>query len=322
MTLSRGLTLRAARFFPTPRFAAALAASGAVLMLFAASASAACPTPRILKVYPAFVAGCGTRCTGIAVNWAGSSDCDHYNIRERLGRQFQAPGTDRGQLTSNRSASFSAKFFPERTVHVSIQGCTRNLVGKSSCSAWSSPVSYHIADRSAKARACETYAQRAVGTLKLARDTYKCDPKVISGGRWSPDIAHHRDWCNGADPKVANFEDRERFRIAQECRINAGKAQGGKARIAVQSSGGDTFFITGSGFAPNAPVIVRLSGPGASIATVTVVSGQRIRADAKGNISIRLFGAQICKRGGGDVTFAAEDQDNAKSPPVTSKCAP
>jgi hypothetical protein len=301
---------------------AILAVAAGMLIFGAGTANAACPTPRILKVYPAFIAGCGTRCTGIAVNWAGSSDCDHYNIRERLGRQFEAPGKDRGQLTNNRSASFGAKFFAERTVHVSMQGCTRNVVGASSCSRWSDEVSYHIADRSPKAKACETYAQRAVGVAKLARDTYKCDPKVISGPRWTADLAQHRSWCIDAEPKIANFEDRERFRISQQCRVDAGKAQGGKARIAVVSQKGDTFIITGSGFAPNAPVIIRLSGPGASIATVTIVSGQRLKADAKGNISLRLFGAQICKRGGGDVTFTAEDQDNAKSPPVTSKCAP
>lgn len=173
-----------------------------------------------------------------------------------------------------------------------------------------------------KARGCTAYANRAMGVAKLARETYKCNPATISGPRWTASFEEHRRWCMGAAASAADFEDRERARIAQECRIAAGKGPGGNVRIGVTSKGGDTFNITGSGFAPNAPVIIRLSGPGASIATVTTASNQRIIADAKGNLSVRLFGAQICKRGGGNVTFTAEDQDGHKSGPATAKCAP
>ena len=52
-----------------------------------------------------------------------------------------------------------------------------------------------------------------------------------------------------------------------------------------------------------------------------VTADTRITADARAT-SISRVRAQICKRGGGTVTFTAEDQDNPKSAPVSSKCAP
>jgi len=173
-----------------------------------------------------------------------------------------------------------------------------------------------------KDAACRNYANRAVGTAKLARETYKCNPGTISGPRWSENFEEHRRWCISAPAATANFEDRARARIAQECRIAAAKGPVGAPRIVVTSRAGDTFFVNGSGFPPNVPIIIRLSGPGASIANVTVSNNQRIVADAKGSFSVRLFGAQICKRGGGNVVFTAEDQDGRKSPAATAKCAP
>jgi hypothetical protein len=303
---------------PQPAAVAFVLATG-LLIGGAEAARADCGRPRITGFTTTGFA-CIERCGNVAVLFSGNTGCEHYNIRERGGLQFEHKRV-RGHKPTAQLAPFPRNLPTNSTIHVSIQGCTRNLLGQSSCGAWSSEASFYIPDRSAKGRQCETYAQRAVGTLKLARDTYKCDPKTISGPRWSADVAEHRTWCLGADPKFANFEDRERFRIAQACRIAAGKAQGGKALIAVVSQGGDRFNINGSGFAPNAPVVIRLSGPGASIATVTVQNNRRITADARGRIAIRLFGAQICKRGGGDVTFVAQDQDNPPSPPVTRKCS-
>src|SRR5690349_10206054 len=107
-----------------------------------------------------------------------------------------------------------------------------------------------------------------------------------------------------------------------ECRISAAGPKGGTPRITVTSTGGDTFFITGSGFPPNSPVIIRLSGPGAAIATVTVANNERIVSNKDGNISIRLFGAQICKRGGGRIDFSAEDQDRPQKATGSATCAP
>jgi hypothetical protein len=297
-----------------------------LLALFAAgTASAACQQPRMLSLSEKNGPNCDARTCGfIIAHWAGAPGCDHYNIRERSGTQFEAPGTNRGQLHNRRSAQFPGRFGSNNTIHVRVQGCTRNFFGNSSCGAWSNEVSHRIHDSttSPKGVACRRYAERAVDALKLARDTYKCDPKVISGPRWTSDFEAHRSFCIGAPAAQSNAEDRARNATVAQCRANAGKPQGGKAKISVRSTGGDTFFITGSGFAPNAPVIIRISGPGASIATVTVANNQRITADARGNINIRLFGAQICKRGGGTVTFTAEDQDNPKSAPVSAKCAP
>ena len=209
--------------------------SFSLLALFAAAeAAAACRQPRMTAVTEKNGANCDVRTCGfIIAHWAGAEGCNHYNIRERSGKQFEAPGTNRGQLHNQRSAQFPGRFAPNNTIHVSVQGCTRNFFGKSSCGAFSNEISHRVNDSNTS-------------------------PKGVA------------------------------------CR----------------------------GFAPNAPVIIRITGPGASIATVTVANNQRITADARGNINIRLFGAQICKRGGGTVTFTAEDQDNPKSAPVSSKCAP
>lgn len=72
MTLPRRRAPRAARFFRTPSFAAALAASGALLMLFAARADAACSsrpgTPNNVKVEPY-----PSRLTTLRVYWINTA---------------------------------------------------------------------------------------------------------------------------------------------------------------------------------------------------------------------------------------------------------
>jgi hypothetical protein len=291
----------------------------------ATAASAACPQPRMLRLSEANGPNCDARTCGfIIAHWAGAPGCDHYNIRERLGKQFEAPGTNRNQLHNQRSAQFPGRFSPNGAeIHVKVQGCTRNFFGVSSCGAWSPEVTMRVNDPadSPKEKACQKYAERAVGAVKYAKDM-GCDAKVISGPRWTSDFQEHRLFCMRSPAAQSNAEDRARNRIAQECRIQAGKPKVGKLTLSVTSRAGDTFFVKASGFGPNVPVVIRLSGPGASTSAVTVVKGERIVANAKGEVSVTLFGAQICKRGGGAVTFTAEDQDNHKTPSATAKCAP
>jgi hypothetical protein len=307
--------------------------AGAVVIA-AGTAHATCHQPRMTGLSERYGTNCAAshKCGFVIAHWAGAEGCDHYNIRERSGSQFEAPGTNRGQLYNQRSAQFPGKFGPNNTIHVSAQGCTRNLFGKSSCTHWSNEVSLDIqpmassssssSSNAARRKVCSQYATAAVAQGKLARETYKCDAATLSGTRWNSTFGQYFTWCMRMSAAARHRESAARTRIMNECRVKAAGPKGGKARIAVTSKGGDTFFITGSGFAPNAPVIIRLSGVGAAVATVTVANNQRITADAKGNISVRLFGAQICKRGGGRVTFTAEDQDNARSPPARATCAP
>jgi hypothetical protein len=228
--------------------------------------------------------------------------CVHVTDRALAGHRFDG-------LDENKRYCFRVRARTEPGT----QGCVSQI--------WAGPVCATTqADK--KDAACRNYANRAIGAAKMARDTYKCDPKVISGPRWSTNFEEHLRWCRGAEPKTANFEDKERIRIMHACRVDAGKGPAGKPALSVTSKGGDTFFLNVSGFPPNVPVIIRLAGAGASISSVTTANNQRIIANAQGAVSIRLFGAQICKRGGGTVIFTAEDQDGRKSPPATSKCSP
>lgn len=165
----------------------------------------------------------------------------------------------------------------------------------------------------AKARGCTVYANRAVAVVKLARDTYKCDPATISGPRWTASFEEHRRWCMGAAPSAANSEDRERQRIAQECRIATGKPKG-NAKLQVTQKG-DSFTLTGGGYAPNSRVIIRVTGPGGTKKNFT-----NQFANAKGVFTATLTGLQICDKPVGTVTFTAEDQDNKPSAPVTALC--
>ena len=260
------------------------------------------------------------------VHYRGICKFDHYNLNVVGGPSVKITEKSNPNVLCSSQPALYGPVERNRQYTFRISGCVDYIIGKDRCTGFSAPVSFTpgAPDKAdaAKATACRNYANRAVGAAKLARDTYKCDAKVISGPRWTANFDEHFRWCVGAEPRIANFEDKERIRIMHSCRVDAAKGPPGKPALSVTSQGGDTFFVNVSGFPPNVPIIIRLSGPGASIASVTVANNQRIVADAKGAVSIRLFGAQICKRGGGQVTFTAEDQDGRKSPPATAKCAP
>ncbi len=102
---------------------------------------------------------------------------------------------------------------------------------------------------------CRNYAWRAVGAVQLATGIYNCDPKTISGPRFSPNFDDHLNFCIHAKPADANFEDKERNRITQECRIAAAMPQGTSALQVAQN--GDGFALSGSGYAVNSRVIIR-----------------------------------------------------------------
>jgi hypothetical protein len=297
--------------------------TAALLLVGAGAAAAACPTPRITHLSERHGPNCGAATCGfIIVHWVGNKACDHYNIRERSGTQFEAPGIDRNQLINRRSAQFPGRFTPNITIHVAIQGCTRSIFGKSSCSPWSPAVSFHVNDTSPRGKYCEGYATRAVGTVKYARDM-KCDPRVIGGPRWSPNREEHRSWCLKASADAIRREERARATIAQQCRIQAGMPQSGQTQLSVTAKGGDTFTLSISGFAPNVPVIIDVGGPGAQPGAITVdMRGNRIVAGANGAVTVTLFGAKVCKRGGGRIEFTARDQDGRRSNRATSTCAP
>lgn len=297
-------------------FRRACVALAATMIVFAAgSAYAACVQPQITALSEANGPNCGAATCGfIIVHWSGRSGCDHYNIRERSGTQFEAPGTDRNQLDNRRSKQFPSKFGTNQTIFVSIQGCTTNFVGKSSCTPWSSPVSFHINDSmsSPRGKFCQEYARRAVGTVKYAQDR-KCDPKVISGPRWTTNAEEHRSWCMTASAAAINAENRARSVTAQQCRIEAGMPKG-NAKLQVQQKG-DSFILSGGGYAPNSRVIIRVTGPGGTKKNFT-----NQFANAKGVFTATLTGLQICDKPVGTVTFTAEDQDNKPSAPVTALC--
>jgi len=299
---------------------------GAAALAFSAGGAAAdCSggKPCVTKVEPIPNRGGSIARFRVRVHW--SSDCKYDKFHFQMGAREHSPtevGRNRNQLCNRRSEVFLITNAPQGgRISVRVQGCESRLIGKDACTAFSAPVSAALISPQHSA-ACRNYANRAVGAVKLARNTDKCDPKTISGPRWSTSFDEHFRWCETAEPKTANFEDRERIRIMHACRVDAAKGPAGKPALSVRSQAGDTFFVNVSGFPPNVPIIIRLSGPGASIASVTVANNQRIVADAKGAVTVRLFGAQICKRGGGQVIFTAEDQDGRKSPPATAKCAP
>ena len=100
---------------------------------------------------------------------------------------------------------------------------------------------------------CRNYAWRAVGAVQLANGIYHCDPKTISGPRFSPNFDDHLNFCMHAKAADANFEDSERNRITQECRIAAAMPQGTSALQVAPNA--DGFALSGSGYAVNSRVI-------------------------------------------------------------------
>lgn len=160
---------------------------------------------------------------------------------------------------------------------------------------------------------CRKYAWRAVGTLDYAKKM-NCDPAVLKGPRWSADFDQHLNFCKNAKPADANAEDKERFRISQECRIAAGKPQGTVALQVAQNA--NAFLLSGTGYEVNSRVVIR-SVDAAGVRNNITTN----RADAGGNLIASVSADSVCSVAG-PITFTAEDADKPPSPPVTATCPP
>jgi hypothetical protein len=167
---------------------------------------------------------------------------------------------------------------------------------------------------------CREYALRAREARTEALGRYGCDRKVISGRGWEASYTEHYTWCLGASADAAAAETAKRTQIMHQCRVDAARPKGGDAKIQVHRAG-NFFIVNGSGFAPNAPVVIRLSGSGAATPSITTHHNQRIVANATGRITLRLAYPFVCKPGSGSVFLAAEDQDNRRSPLVRQFCS-
>lgn len=160
---------------------------------------------------------------------------------------------------------------------------------------------------------CRKYAWRAIGSVEYAKSV-NCKAETISGPRWSPDFDAHLNYCKSAKAADANFEADERFRISQECRIAAGKPQG---TVALTVAANNTaFLLTGAGYEVNTRVIIRSTDSAGVQNNITTN-----RSDAGGNLVASVNMAEVCSVAG-PITFTAEDQDKAPSPPVTVACLP
>jgi hypothetical protein len=259
----------------------------------------------------------------LVVHWSSSCNFSHFHLR--VDRSTYSPnklsGQNRNQLCSQRSETILiGSAHRGSRVSASISGCVRYVIGKDRCTPFSTPVTI-VLDTPEHATACRRYATLAVGAARNARFRYRCDRRIISGPRWSMSFQEHFDFCTKADPKVANAEHRARNAIMHDCRVKAAMPQG-KPTISVSSRAGDTFFLRGRGFLPNTPVVIRVRGPGAAVSAITVANNQRIVSAADGSLSLTLFGAQVCKRGGGQVIFTAEDQDRPASNVASATCSP
>ncbi len=159
---------------------------------------------------------------------------------------------------------------------------------------------------------CRNYAWRAVGAVQLATGIYNCDPKTISGPRWTPNFDDHLNFCIHAKAADANFEDKERNKIAQECRIAAAMPQGTSAlQVAANADG---FALSGSGYAVNSRVIIRSTNSAGFKKNITSNF-----SDPKGNFAATVANADVCSKPG-SITFTAEDQDKPASAPVNATC--
>jgi hypothetical protein len=159
---------------------------------------------------------------------------------------------------------------------------------------------------------CRNYAWRAVGAVQLATGIYNCDPKTISGPRFSPNFDDHLNFCINAKPADANFEDGERNRITQECRIAAAMPQGTSALQVAQA--GDGFALSGSGYAVNSRVIIRSTDAAGFKKNITSNF-----SDPQGNFAATVASADVCTAPG-TIIFTAEDQDKPASAPVNATC--
>jgi hypothetical protein len=159
---------------------------------------------------------------------------------------------------------------------------------------------------------CRNYAWRAVGAVQLANGIYHCDPKTISGPRFSPNFDDHLNFCMHAKAADANFEDSERNRITQECRIAAAMPQGTSALQVAPNA--DGFALSGSGYAVNSRVIIRSTDSAGFKKNITSNF-----SDPKGNFAATVATADVCSKPG-TITFTAEDQDKPASAPVNATC--
>jgi hypothetical protein len=154
---------------------------------------------------------------------------------------------------------------------------------------------------SAQCTQCRAYATSAVQTVKQARSV--CNAATLSGSRWTDNFDQHMNACMNVlaqQPGWANAETDARTKILQQCHPT----------IAV-ATGGASFDVRVTGFQPNVPVIIVLSGAAAQTGRIATVNGQRIITDGTGSVQVRLDRPLVCKAGG-SVTFTAEDADGAR----------
>ena len=57
------------------------------------------------------------------------------------------------------------------------------------------------------------------GGVEYISSVLKCDPKTISGPRWTPNFNDHLNFCMHAKAADANFEDKERNIARQRAEI-------------------------------------------------------------------------------------------------------
>jgi len=162
---------------------------------------------------------------------------------------------------------------------------------------------------------CQGYAQRALGTAKYAHDN-NCDPKVISGPRWTATFSEHLQFCMAAPAQTIKFEEQQRGTIAQQCRVAALLPHSVTSLEVRQIAATGGFDLKGKGFAANSRVVVDISGPAAHAQTIT-----NKFADREGNVAITLPHAAVCARPG-TVRFVARDGDNPASKQVVLRCRP
>ncbi|MCW5772566.1 MAG: hypothetical protein KIT16_13070 [Rhodospirillaceae bacterium] len=173
--------------------------------------------------------------------------------------------------------------------------------------------------------ACQKYAGNAVAAVKKARNQIKCPAATISGARWSTSYKEHQNWCLGATEAARKREEAERNRVMTTCKSGPSPGPGPASQptphLRVQLMGGKTFAVIGSGFLPNAPVVLLISGTPARIGRTGVANGQRIVANASGAISVRVGASDVCKSAG-TIFFRAEDPDGRRRTrrPATARC--
>ena len=269
----------------------------------------------------------------VTVHWSGAGHFTHYNLTANVngaqGPQFEVSASAPDQLLGpHRRHTWTWNGVgPGTRVIITVQGCVRGgFLQPSSCSPIASRT-FILGEGSGtpgtpgnpQLRAtCQRYATVAVETLRMARDFYRCHPSFLTGSRWTSDFNAHFNWCMTATPAARTSEENARTATMHRCRLQP--PVGSASLSVVLAPRGDFFTVTGSGFAVNAPVVIRLGGPAAVTSAITVLNGQRIIADARGSISLRLPGVMVCARAG-QVTFLGDDSEK-RSNTVTATCRP